>query len=73
MSRVDYFGVVKQQLWDYYQRMNEHASSLGRKVEAMDPFTGATATYLFIPSGLKSEIDFTREEIERWISYERNL
>jgi len=68
---VNYCGVVKQQLWDYYRRLNDYAASLAREVVLVNILTGETSVELVAPSGLKDELAFTREEIKFWQEHER--
>jgi len=71
MNQVDYYGVVKKELMDYYKKTKEYALSLAQEVTMIDLFSGERIVELVIPSGLRSELIFTRDEIERWQNYER--
>lgn len=62
---------IKQQLWDYYKKMNEYAAKLAYEVTLIDIFSGEQSTKTFIPLGLRDEIIFTRDEIGAWQKYEK--
>jgi len=73
MTQVNYLPVVKDQLWDYLKRMSEYASRLVEERPAFNVVTGEVGVFLYVPSGLEHEIEFTRDEIDFWMNYERGL
>ena len=64
---------IKQQLLDYYKRVNAYAMSLAEEVITIDIFSGLAGKALYAPLGLRDELSFLRDEIELWINYEENL
>jgi len=64
---------IKQQLWDYYKKVNEYAMSIAEEVISIDLFMGTAEKTLYAPLGLRDELIFTRDEIEKWMKYERAI
>lgn len=73
MSQVDYCGVVKTQLMDYYKGLNERTVSLSEEVVIVDGLTGEWDRILLAPVGLRDELRYTRDEILWWMHYEENM
>jgi len=67
------YDEIKQQLLDYYNKVNEYAMSIAEEIITIDLFSGTAEKHLYAPLGLRDELGFTRDEIELWINYERNL
>jgi hypothetical protein len=66
----DTLNGIKQQLWDYYKKVNEYAASLAEEVIFMNLLTGEHTVELIMPSGLRDELGFTNDEIMLWQKYE---
>jgi hypothetical protein len=64
---------IKQQLWDYYKKVNGRATSLAEEIIFVNLLTGAHTAELSIPSGLRDELNFTNDEIMLWQKYEERL
>ena len=67
------YDEIKQQLLDYYKRVNAYAMSLAEEVITIDLFSGTAEKILYAPLGLRDELNFIRDEIERWEKYGENL
>lgn len=73
MMEQSQLNEIKQQLWDYYKKMNEYAMSLAEEGISIDLFTGVAQKILYAPVGLRDELTFIRDEIEFWMTYERGM
>lgn len=73
MMDINYFGVVKEQLWGYYRQITDMASILAEEYVGVNLFTGERQRVLMAPVGLRDELVFTKDEIELWMQYERDL
>jgi hypothetical protein len=73
MMEQSQFNEIKQQLWDYYRKVNEYSMSLAEEIIFVNLLTGAHTTELFIPSGLRDELNFTEDEIRLWQKYEERF
>jgi len=67
------YDEIKQQLLDYYKKVNEYALSIAEEFIAIDLFSGIAEKILYAPLGLRDELNFIRDEIERWNKYGENL
>jgi hypothetical protein len=64
---------IKQQLWDYYRKITEYATSLAEEKVFLNLLTGERTVELVIPSGLEYELGFTEDEIRLWKKYEERF
>jgi len=67
------YDEISQQLLDYYGKVNEYAMSIAEEVITIDLFSGTAGKGLYAPLGLRDELNFIRDEIERWKKYGENL